>query len=372
MTTPTNRFDLPDIHTKPYVPYVKELPWLYHNTIYLCRHGSQAYGTNTPDSDLDLRGICVPPREYFLGYIHRFEQVVLKEPNDLTIFGLHKFAKLAADGNPNALEILFVDSRDILGMSGPGMRLLDNREWFLSKKIKHTMTGYAHSQLKRIQGHRAWLLNPPKSEPTRADFGLPERTVISADQLATANSLIRKQVEAWQLSLDGVDDASRIEFEGRIAQTLTEMQMTSDQQWSAAGRVIGMSENFLGILERERAYTNARRNWEQYQQWKSERNEKRAALEAKYGFDTKHGMHLIRLMESCAETLETGILKVRRDNAKELLGIRNGSLSYDQLMERADQLSKRVEAAYLTSTLPREPQRTRINELVMEITESML
>ena len=45
------------------------LPWLEAGTILLTKHGSHAYGTNLPTSDLDVKGVAVPPCEYFLGYL---------------------------------------------------------------------------------------------------------------------------------------------------------------------------------------------------------------------------------------------------------------------------------------------------------------
>ena len=75
-------------------------------------------------------------------------------------------------------------------------------------------------------------------------------------------------------------------------------------------RMIAFPENFIAYLQKENAYNRAVQMWEQYNKWKDTRNEKRAALEAKYGYDTKHGMHLIRLMRQCKEILETGTLNV--------------------------------------------------------------
>ncbi len=50
--------------------------WLNDNTIYLTKHGSQAYGTNTPTSDLDVRGVCIPPiKTHNLGLLNNFHQV---------------------------------------------------------------------------------------------------------------------------------------------------------------------------------------------------------------------------------------------------------------------------------------------------------
>jgi len=45
-------------------------------------------------------------------------------------------------------------------------------------------------------------------------------------------------------------------------------------------------------------------------------------LEAKFGFDTKHAMHLIRLLRMAREILETGVVHVKRPDAEELSAIR--------------------------------------------------
>src|SRR5579883_1842183 len=105
-------------------PYTGNLPWLRERTIYLSRHGSHAYGTSGPNSDLDLRGVAIPPREYLHGYLRRFEQAEQKGDPDLVIFALSKFLGLAADCNPNVLEILYTDDSDHLLVTPLGERLL--------------------------------------------------------------------------------------------------------------------------------------------------------------------------------------------------------------------------------------------------------
>lgn len=130
--------------------YKGNLDWLEPRTIFLTISGSRAYGTQTPTSDFDFRGIAIAPKEYYLGFNKRFEQVESKDP-DLTIFELQKFIKLATDCNPNIVEILYTDPSNHLIVTPAGGRLLDNRELFLSQKAKHTFSGYAISQLKRIK-----------------------------------------------------------------------------------------------------------------------------------------------------------------------------------------------------------------------------
>jgi hypothetical protein len=36
--------------------------------------GSHAYGTNTPESDLDIKGWAIPPTEILISYVQNFDQ----------------------------------------------------------------------------------------------------------------------------------------------------------------------------------------------------------------------------------------------------------------------------------------------------------
>ena len=341
--------------------------WIQGSTILRVRHGSMAYGTNIEGSDEDIRGVCVAPREYYYGYLLKFEQFERKEP-DTTIFDLRKFCRLAADGNPNALEILFVERSDVLFTSSEGEHLLANRDLFLSKKLKHTLSGYAYAQVKRIETHRKWLLDPPSAAPTRAAYDLPERTVIPADQLAVATALITKQLEAWRdaFNVEGLGVAER----GEIARVIAEMRLASDEEFRAAGRVIGISENFMAILDNERRYAAAKATFDQFLQWKKNRNEARSETERKFGYDTKHGMHVIRLMRACCEVLETGKLQVRRPDAEELIQIRRGAWSYGRLKEEAAWLHARADELYKTSKLPESANHKGIDKLCVALSLS--
>lgn len=348
--------------------YRGNLSWLQERTIYLTRHGSHAYGTNIPGSDEDFRGVAIAPREFYLGGLHKFEQAVCNEP-DLTIFELKKFVSLASQANPNVIEILFVDDSDRLVVSAAGEQLLAARDLFLSRRVKHTFSGYARAQLKRIDAHYRWLTKPPKAQPTRAEFSLPERTLIPQDQLAAAEAGIRQKLDSW--SVDFLDDLPRDLREGilqKMTAHLAELQVCSDDTlWQGAARAIGYDDNFIHLLDLEKRYAARKREWDNYCEWKRSRNPARAELEAKSGYDTKHGSHLVRLMRMCREILVTGRVLVRRPDAEELVSIRNGAWSYDKLREWADTEDAALEELAKTSPLPKSPDIESIDRVCVAL-----
>lgn len=351
----------------------KDISWITDNTIYLVRHGSRAYGTNTPESDEDFKGVCIPTKEYYLGAIKRFEQAELHDP-DAVIYEIGKFFRLAADCNPNVLEVLFVEPEDVIYIDPLGEIMREYRNEFLSKKVKFTMTGYAVSQLHRIKLHKRWLMDPPKSPPTRAELGLPEQTLIPQDQLLAAQAEVQKELDHFQFDfMENLDESTKIAIQGAMTEMLAELKITADQHWMAAARKIGLSDNFIELMQRERQYAGAKREWDQYQNWKKTRNKTRSALEEKYGYDTKHAYHLVRLIRMCREVLTTGKVIVKRPDREELLAIRNGAWPYEKLIEFAESEDKALQEVYQTSTaLPKTPDKDKLDKLCIKLVEKSL
>jgi len=143
--------------------------WIERHTILKTVWGSRAFGTAGPDSDLDVRGVCIPPPRYLLG-LSSFEQYE-DRAGEVVIYGLAKFAHLALANNPNMLDILWADEGDVLHIDDYGRVLRDARSLFLSRKVAQTYAGYADNQLKRIETHYRWLQNPPDHQPAPPEFG---------------------------------------------------------------------------------------------------------------------------------------------------------------------------------------------------------
>lgn len=353
----------------PLVFSKREQPWLEQNTLFLTRSGSHSYGTNIETSDLDVKGIAHAPRSYYMGFVNRFEQAEFREPADAVIYEIQKFFKLAADCNPNIIEVLWTDESDHLFVDPLMERIFDHREAFLSKKAKHSFSGYAISQLKRMRSHRGWVLNPPKKEPERSDFNLPEKITVSREQMSAVESLIQSKLSEWEIDWGSLEPSDRFSAQDAWVKTLSEMSLGADAQWESAARHVGLSEDFVERLKGEKAFRSARRNWKQYHEWLRNRNPSRASMEEKVGYCTKNAMHLVRLMKMAREVLETGQVIVKRPDAEELLAIRRGEWTYDQLIEWAEDREAELEGLYLTSTLPKKPNRVLLDSLCQSVLE---
>jgi predicted nucleotidyltransferase len=365
---------------------------LKEKLIFLTLHGSHAYGTSTPQSDYDIRGVAIAPFTTYFG-TRNWEQLTGSSPSldqllykkkpeaarrddtDCVIFNITKFARLAADANPNILDILFAHPDDWLHASPYWREFHAHRHLFLSKKIRHTYTGYAISQLKRVKSHRKWLLEPPKEKPTRGMFGLPpDHSLVPRKIRDLAESFLKTKQAEWKL--DGFLESMCEEDRERVRTQLREyFELCHGRVYhpdepierSMGAMQSGIQKDLFARLEQERAYQSANRHWKQYQHWKKSRNPERAALEAKFGYDTKHASHLVRLMLSAIEIATRCDLSVRSPHAELITRVRQGEWSYDELIAWAEVKEKEVKEKVDQSDLPHAPDRDKIDQLVTSL-----
>jgi predicted nucleotidyltransferase len=336
--------------------------WLDSSVLYKCIHGSRAYGTNTEDSDVDIKGICVPPKEYYLGF-KEFEQYTQKVP-DLAIYEIQKFTKLALNANPNIFEILFVDDASILYMSPIIKPIFENRDSFLSKKVKSSFFGYAKSHLKEIERTRKWLRDPP-NPPKRSDFDLPEQDSFPKGLYDSFNSQVQSFIDTFQLDLSWLDDAERLEVTSAIKSQLYKAGLNAERIFSNLSRF--SDSEALKVLLKENEYRSAKREYEQYLSHLRDRNPKRLELEKKVGYDGKDAGHLIRLLFMAEEICSGKGVIVKRPDWEYLLEVRRGEILLHKLMEQVEIQIKRIEEAYKTTKLPNKPDEEKIQNIVMEI-----
>lgn len=333
--------------------------------------GSVAYGTNTPESDEDVRGVAIrKDRGYYFGFMKKFEQQ--EDPNkDFVIYDIRKAFSLIADCNPNMLDFLFTEERFYKKITPYWKKVIENRDKFISKRARYTYTGYAFAQLNRIKTARGWLLNPPSKQPERSDYGLPERKLITADDMG-AFQWVMAHLLKDSMDLLNFSEATKKELEDANWIGLVQRKGIDEKAFITAQKLTGASDSWMEAMRKEQAYSQAKRNWDSYQSWKSGRNKKRAVLEEKYGYDTKHAAHLVRLMRMGKEILQSGQVNVFRPDREELLAIRSGAWAYEKVEEYATQMEQEIIEISKTSKLPKEPDRVFLDNLCVEIIETFL
>jgi len=121
---------------------------LFEHVVYRCVVGSRAYGLDDDASDIDRRGVYLPPAMLHWSLYGVPEQ--LENPDTQEVYWeAQKFVTLALKANPNVLECLYTP---LVEHATPLAReLLDMRQRLLSKMVYQTYNGYVMSQFKKLQ-----------------------------------------------------------------------------------------------------------------------------------------------------------------------------------------------------------------------------
>jgi predicted nucleotidyltransferase len=347
-------------------------------TILIALTGSRGYGLSTATSDYDYRGIFIATKPYYLG-LSQIEQVDKDwdtTPSktfpylakDTCIYELRKFLKLAIDNNPNILELFWF--KDYVHLTEVGNILQQHRQLFLSKRIKQTYSGYGYAQIKKLESHRRWLLNPPQHQPTAAEFGFVDNPPLNVSQINSFLEylylLIRDRIEYLEPAKTLYNLlTAEIDYKGILKQ-----HSLPDEALETTQKLVNCSEEFLQKLQKSQQYQRAIREYKNYQSWKKNRNPERAKMEAKVGYDCKFAMQAIRLLKTGIEILKTQNLIVDRreaGDAEELLAIKKGQHSYDEVMQIAKQLYQQLDEAEAVSTLPKSVDESIVNQLCMDL-----
>jgi predicted nucleotidyltransferase len=121
---------------------------LYERVIYRCIIGSQAYGLAGEVSDIDRRGIYLPPADLHWSLYGVPDQLENDESQE-AYWEVQKFLVLALKANPNVLECLYTPM--VEKATALADKLLAMRSIFLSRMVYQTYNGYVLSQFKKMQ-----------------------------------------------------------------------------------------------------------------------------------------------------------------------------------------------------------------------------
>jgi len=343
-----------------------------HHLIFDAIAGSHAYGTATAASDEDHRGVFVLPAAAYMSLTRPPTQIA-DARNDIVYYSLARFLELAAEGNPNILELLWMPADCVQHKSPCMSALLAARESFITRDCVDAHIGYALAQIKRARGRNKWVNNPqPETPPAKEDFcwiipaaseGMPYRPQPLA---ATGIDLRHYHVSAVEHGQDlyrlyEYGSSARGVF--RSDNLVCESIPKEDETTRCRGLLLYYATGW------DRAMKDHRNYWE----WRANRNDARwqAQEVGDLDYDAKNMMHTFRLLLTGLGLVQERQLRVRFEGANRdfLLAIRAGEFSYDELIRRADALTADVQTALTAADLPGRPAPQFIDTLLRQITD---
>ena len=148
--------------------HIRPPSWLPGNVRYETVMGSQAYGVAVENSDWDMVGFCIPPKDmvfpHLAGVIQGFGRQVQKfvcyqrhhvqveeRAYDLNCYNIVHYIHLCMQCNPNMVDSLFVPRECIVHSSKISEMVREKRHMFLHKGAWPRYKGYAYSQLHKMK-----------------------------------------------------------------------------------------------------------------------------------------------------------------------------------------------------------------------------
>jgi hypothetical protein len=325
--------------------------------------GSRAYGTDTPESDTDLKGVFVQPLEGLMGF-ERVEQIN-NASNDIAFYEVGRFAELLAKNNPNLLEMLFTPADCVL-FRHPLMDLF-KPEMVLSKLCCEAFAGYAMTQIRKARGLNKKIVNPqPDERKGVLDFCF---VLEGQGSMPLQTWLAQRGLRQHDCGLTAVPHARDTYALYHDAPGVYAGITHADSNEVRLSSVPRGAEPLAWMVFNKDGYKKHCKDWREYQEWVAGRNEARFAgtLAHGRGYDAKNLMHTFRLLDSAEEIAVHRRLTVRTPQRDWLLRVKAGEFTYDDLLALAEERIERIQRLYETSSLPDAPDRAALEHAVVAI-----
>lgn len=336
--------------------------------------GSKAYGTDLPTSDTDIKGIFILPKEDFYGL--EYIPQVSDEKNDVVFYEIKRFVELLAKNNPSAIEIFHTAKEDVF-YKNPILDLIKTED-ILSKLCKDTFAGYALTQIKKAKGLKKKIFNPmPEKRKTVLDFCY----ILDNQENEKGSTSLQKwlKVNDYKQENCGLAAISHIKNTYSLFYHNLDSEIENQFYYKGILKKIDSNEVSLSSIPKtekpiaylyfnKEGYAAHCKEYKQYWEWVSNRNDTRYENTLEHGknYDAKNMMHTFRLLDMAIEILEKQEVIVKRPNREELLQIRSGFFTYEELIKKADQKIELLEKAYQNSTLPEFPNVGNLEKALIE------
>jgi len=334
-----------------------------------CLSGSRAYGTDTPESDTDIRGIFIAPRDQFYGLEHPAQ--VSDATNDTTYYEIGRFIELLTKNNPNILELIFTRGDSVLQRS-PLLDPLVPQD-YLSKLCEQTFAGYAVSQIRKARGLNKKIVNPqPEKRLSASHFchvirgqgSIPLDEFLAEGGMDISDCALVNIPHMRDVHALFHDPGGELGYRGIFKdETTCEVRFSSVPKGQRPIAHLAFNTD---------AFKKHCRLHRDYWEWVEKRNEARYHTNIEHGknYDSKNLMHTFRLLDMAEEIARDRTLSVRCRNPEFLMEIRRGEFDYDTLISMAEEMIAAIGDLYKAADLPDRPDTDRANATLIEIRHS--
>lgn len=369
--------------------------------------GSQAYGTQTPTSDIDKKFVYILPEDYILGtgYV---EQVNVDK--DYVGYEVRRFLELIGSNNPTVLELLNSPEDCIITKHPLFDLILAHKDDFITKICADSFGGYARQQIKKAKGLNkkqnwekdkvarkdlldfCYVIENEKTIPWRkwnevnGDY---EEKFIGAVSVPNARDVYALFFDnsACMMHSEKIDEEIREKAKEHFKNSGSPMgfgykglvkvgvdEETGKENYGLSNQLrlssIPKGEQAIAtIIYNKDGYSEHCKDFKEYQEWLENRNVTRYVETQAHGqkIDGKNMMHCIRLINMATEIGEGKGIIVRRPDAQELLKIRRGEVELEDLIEVADKAIENMDNVFKNSNLPSKVDKDLVNKLILQI-----
>jgi hypothetical protein len=172
--------------------------------------GSTAYALNTPESDLDYRGVFVNTDPAKILGLEKLEHVQKQETDDIVYYEVRKFFELLRQGNTGALEILFTEGTP-LETTPEFEQLRAHRKSFVdTEKMFKCLLGYMQGERRLANGERTGQLGG-KRKAQLDKYGFSPKNFVQLFRLAECGVALFETGE-FPVNLEFYNPKFRIEL----------------------------------------------------------------------------------------------------------------------------------------------------------------
>ena len=358
-------------------------------TLFKAIVGSQAYGTNMPDSDIDTKGVYLQDPMEILGIDYK-EQINVDKDNCL--YEVRRFLQLLSTGNPTMLELLFIPEDCILEKHPLWDIILQHRNAFLTKQCYNSFAGYAYQQIEKAKG----LNKKMNWEADRVQRKRPIDFLKVIDGCKTyplTKWLKRKGMHEDCCGLSKVNDSENIYalWYDHIKDISKDVDLTNPRykDWKDFGYK-GVCDDVNLLLSEipewqmpmcqcilyfnRNGWSEHCKDYNSYQTWLRERNERRYVDVRGHGqkIDGKNMMHCVRLLQTAQDIIEKHTINVRVENPEYYLSIRQGKVPLESLIETSKQKIEKLKESFKTSDLPDSVNTELVRHILYELRKESL